>query len=63
MIVSILVVVSWWTQPSRAEQVPTVLRGRLDELVREELTRGWYPRAVDRQRGGFHQNFARDWTP
>ena len=28
-----------------------------------ELTRDWYPRAVDRERGGFHQTFARDWSP
>ena len=31
--------------------------------MREELTRHWYPRAVDRERGGFHQDFARDWSP
>jgi mannobiose 2-epimerase len=39
------------------------LRRRVDALLRDELTRLWYPRAVDRDGGGFHQNFARDWTP
>ena len=31
-------------------------------LLREELTSHWYPHAVDREHGGFHQNFARDWS-
>lgn len=39
------------------------LRLKIDDLLREELTRHWYPRAVDRERGGFHQDFARDWSP
>jgi mannobiose 2-epimerase len=39
------------------------LRRRIDGLLSDELTRRWYPRAVDRDGGGFHQNFARDWTP
>jgi mannobiose 2-epimerase len=34
----------------------------MDAHLRAELTRDWYPRAVDRQRGGFHQTFARDWS-
>lgn len=29
----------------------------------EELTDRWYPAAIDREFGGFHQNLARDWTP
>jgi mannobiose 2-epimerase len=36
---------------------------KADELLRAELIGKWYPRAVDRQRGGFHQSFARDWSP
>jgi mannobiose 2-epimerase len=39
------------------------LRRRMDKLVVNELTTLWYPRAVDREAGGFHQNFARDWSP
>jgi mannobiose 2-epimerase len=38
------------------------LRRRIDDLLREELTQRWYPRAVDRDSGGFHQTFARDWS-
>ena len=30
--------------------------------MRHELTERWYPAALNRTRGGFHQNFARDWT-
>lgn len=39
------------------------LRPRLDALLRAELTKHWYPAAVDAQLGGFHQNYARDWSP
>jgi mannobiose 2-epimerase len=39
------------------------VRQTMDGLLRKELTEDWYPRAVDRQRGGFHQSFARDWSP
>jgi len=30
-------------------------------LLREEMAR-WYPASIDAKAGGFHQNFARDWT-
>jgi mannobiose 2-epimerase len=39
-----------------------VAPGELRSLVREELTAHWYPHALDREHGGFHQNFARDWS-
>ena len=39
------------------------LRRKIDRLLVEELTRDWYPRALDRDLRGFHENFARDWTP
>jgi mannobiose 2-epimerase len=39
------------------------LRDRLEGLLRDELTQHWYPHALDREHGGFHQNFARDWSP
>ncbi len=51
------------SERSVAGQGFSALRGRMEALLREELTRDWYPRAVDRDRGGFHQSFARDWSP
>jgi mannobiose 2-epimerase len=50
------------------EPGPSSLRGvvsprELRDLLRNELTARWYPHALDRQHGGFHQNFARDWSP
>ncbi|MGP0070112.1 MAG: AGE family epimerase/isomerase [Isosphaeraceae bacterium] len=53
---------SWWTDPYASAQELSALRGRMDAVLRGELTRDWYPRSVDRQRGGFHQTFARDWS-
>jgi mannobiose 2-epimerase len=39
------------------------LADRIDAELRRELTELWYPRALDRDLGGFHQTFARDWSP
>jgi cellobiose epimerase len=39
------------------------LRRTIEDKLRTELTTRWYPHAIDREAGGFHQNFARDWTP
>ncbi len=59
--------VSTWAFAISAEAIgadePGTTRDRIDGLLRAELTRDWYPRAVDRDRGGFHQSFARDWSP
>jgi mannobiose 2-epimerase len=38
------------------------IRKRIEELLDQELIRHWYPHALDRQLGGFHQTFARDWS-
>ncbi len=35
---------------------------KIDALLRAELTGHWYPHALNRQRGGFHQSMARDWS-
>ena len=45
-----------------AEEV-TRLRNRVAELASQELRTHWYPHAVDKHHGGFHQTFARDWSP
>jgi mannobiose 2-epimerase len=41
---------------------PQEFRRKIDQLLRDELTQHWYPHAVDRRRGGFHQTMARDWS-
>ena len=48
------------TAPGPTEWVS--LRRKIDDMVRRELTEHWYPHAVDRRRGGFHQSMARDWS-
>ncbi len=58
-----LVIGSAQGEPPAAVEDSAALRTKIDGLLERELTRGWYPRAVDRQRGGFHQTFAQDWTP
>ncbi len=60
-----LAVLTCLSLPARAQNVPdgAKLRHEIDDLLRKELTQHWYPAALDRERGGFHQNFARDWTP
>ena len=40
----------------------TRLAGLLDTHLRRDVLAHWYPRCVD-EAGGFHQCFARDWTP
>jgi len=47
-------------QPGSPEAA--ALRTKLRDLLSQELTRHWYPHAVNRGRGGFHQSMARDWS-
>ncbi len=42
---------------------PGALATKIDRLLREELSQKWYPHAIDKELGGFHQNYARDWSP
>jgi mannobiose 2-epimerase len=35
---------------------------QLKILLRDELMSHWYPHSLDKTHGGFHQNFARDWS-
>lgn len=44
------------------EQHRRELSKRIDAMLREELTTHWYPHAVNRERGGFHQSMSRDWS-
>jgi mannobiose 2-epimerase len=38
------------------------VRAEVSELLTQELAQHWYPHALDKEHGGFHENFARDWT-
>jgi cellobiose epimerase len=46
--------------PSREEL--RALKEKIERNLREEMTTKWYPRAIDKELGGFHQNFAADWS-
>jgi hypothetical protein len=48
--------------PKQLDLGPQELQRKIDQLLRDELTGHWYPHAVDRLRGGFHQTMARDWS-
>jgi mannobiose 2-epimerase len=48
--------------PARPAQVEGYLGGVIRRMLRDELTNHWYPHAVEKTRGGFHQNLARDWS-
>lgn len=39
------------------------LAGELDAYLRKHVLAPRYPAAVDREHGGFHAHFARDWSP
>ena len=69
-IVFIVLIVAQTAFEAHGQERDTALRrtdwvslGRkLDDLVGRELIEHWYPHAVDRRRGGFHQSMARDWS-
>jgi mannobiose 2-epimerase len=52
--------------PASAELPPDERRMKLskkiDTLLRDELITHWYPHAINRERGGFHQSMSRDWS-
>lgn len=67
-LVLLLALIVWSPRARAGGQAPAKeevqrLRLRIDDLLRGELTRHWYPHALDRDLGGFHQNLARDWSP
>lgn len=47
--------------PPKPEEARAI-RERVETLLRDELTKHWYPQSLDRERGGFHQTFGRDWS-
>ena len=44
------------------DEIRIELSKKIDALLRGELTAHWYPHAVNRERGGFHQSMSRDWS-
>jgi cellobiose epimerase len=52
---------SAFAQGPRANEIHE-LRQKIDASLVEEMTSRWFPRSLD-PLGGFHQTYARDWTP
>lgn len=34
----------------------------IEQILLERILPAWYPRCLDAEHGGFHENFAEDWT-
>src|SRR5512138_1765040 len=47
--------------PSR--EIYLKLAAELDATLRRDVLDAWFPRAIDKENGGFHSEYARDWTP
>jgi mannobiose 2-epimerase len=39
------------------------LAGEAEENLRRHVLAPWFPRALDKELGGFRQGFAEDWSP
>lgn len=39
------------------------LAAEMETTLRQDVLGVWFPRSVDKQNGGFHSDFARDWQP
>ena len=59
--ISIVLAVRLLSGTSRGDDLSD-LKPKIDAELRSDLKAHWYPHAVDRERGGFHQNMADDWT-
>ncbi len=54
---------SGYAQQDSAEDTSLIQIGKdADRVLRQELFEKRYPRSIDSERGGFHQNYAVDWT-
>jgi mannobiose 2-epimerase len=45
--------------PTRATYLR--LAGEVDEALHQDVLNMWFPRSIDREHGGFHSHFGRDW--
>ncbi len=50
------------TEAAPPATVPAEIAAQADRHLREGVLAHWYPRCIDRQDGGFHQNFSADWS-
>jgi mannobiose 2-epimerase len=48
------------SQPTRETYLK--LAAELDRALHDDVLNVWFPRTVDREHGGFHSHFARDWA-
>lgn len=49
--------------PLTERNLPDGMREEMRRNLRRDILDPWFPRAVDRTHGGFHQNYAEDWSP
>lgn len=49
------------TKPDKATYLR--LAGEVEANLQKEILARWYPAALDAQHGGFHENYAIDWSP
>jgi endoglucanase len=49
--------------PSPGRETYLKLSDEVEATLRRDVLKVWFPRSVDRENGGFHSNFARDWQP
>lgn len=45
-----------------AQMIRSQLAERIERVMWDKVLAAWYPRCLDTERGGFHENFSRDWT-
>jgi len=45
-----------------SERVGGPLAGDIERVMWDNVLAAWYPRCLDMDRGGFHENFSQDWT-
>jgi mannobiose 2-epimerase len=56
-------------EPTAAENVPATkenyrkLADEVESTLRKDVVDVWFPRAVDKENGGFYSTFSRDWQP
>src|SRR5262245_51879962 len=49
--------------PMQNNQAYSQLATEMESALRRDVLGVWFPRSVDKEHGGFHSNFTRDWKP